>query len=155
MHIFKEFFSNYWLVSVLSGWLLAQVIKIFTGVFRQRAFTLRAMLFGSGGMPSSHTASVAALATSSAIAFGVSSWQFAISGVLCIIVMTDATGVRRETGKHSEALNRLLGDQESTENEPINLFRELMGHSPLQVFFGFLTGMTVAILLSFVPAFGV
>ena len=155
MHIFKEFFSNYWLISVLLGWLLAQVIKIFTGVFRQREFSLRAMLFGSGGMPSSHTASVAALATSSAIGFGFSSWQFAISGVLCIIVMTDATGVRRETGKHSEALNRLLGEQENTEQKPIDLFRELMGHSPLQVFFGFLTGMAVAILLSFVPVFGV
>ena len=152
MNIFKELFSNYWLMSVLGAWFFAQILKVFTGVFRQREFTIRAMIFGSGGMPSSHTASVAALATSTAIRCGVSTWQFAISAILCVIVMTDATGVRRETGKHSEALNRLLQAYRDDEN-PLDLFRELIGHSPLQVFCGFLTGVTVAILFSFIPGF--
>ena len=152
MNFFKELFLNYWLTSVIGGWFVAQIIKVFTGVFRQREFSIRAMLFGSGGMPSSHTAAVAALATSSAVTGGVGSWQFAISALLCIIVMTDATGVRRETGKHSEALNRLLQAYRDDEN-PLDLFRELIGHSPLQVFCGFLTGVTVAILFSFIPGF--
>ena len=158
MNFFKELFLNYWLTSVIGGWFVAQIIKVFTGVFRQREFSIRAMLFGSGGMPSSHTAAVAALATSSAVTGGVGSWQFAISALLCIIVMTDATGVRRETGKHSKVLNRLVGQEEQGDGDqpekPIDLFRELIGHSPLQVFFGFLTGVAVALLLSLIPAFG-
>lgn len=155
MGLFQTLFSNYWVMSFACGWLLAQILKVFTGVFRKREFSIRAMLFGSGGMPSSHTASVSALATATAISHGVGSWEFAMAGLLCIIVMTDATGVRRETGKHSIALNQLMGDQEDVDDEPIDLFRELIGHSPLQVFFGFLTGMGMAILLSFVPLFGV
>ena len=83
----KGLFTNYCLMSAVFGWLVAQILKVFTGIFRIRDFSFRAMMFGTGGMPSSHSASVAALCTSIAIRFGFASPLFAIAGILCIIVM--------------------------------------------------------------------
>ena len=156
MDFIKELFYNYWLASVVAGWIIAQILKVFTGVFRQREFSFRAMFFGNGGMPSSHTASVAALATSIAVTEGLGSIAFAIAALLAIVVMNDALGVRREAGKHSEALNKIMGERaKEKKEEPLDLFRELLGHTPLQVFFGLITGIVVAILMSFIPAFGI
>ncbi len=157
MQFFKALFMNYNLDCVVAAWFVAQILKVFTGVFREREFSVRAMLFGNGGMPSSHTAAVAALATSVALSEGVGSALFAISALLCIIVMNDAVGVRREAGKHSKLLNILLGErQENGEKiHPKDWFREFMGHTPLQVFFGLLTGIAVAFLISLIPVFGI
>lgn len=156
MKFLNDFISNYWLLSVICSWFGAQILKIFTGIFRQREFSITAMLFGSGGMPSSHTAAVAGLATSIALTEGVGSIAFAIAALFAIIVMTDAIGVRRETGKHSKALNEMMADIKKNEkNEPLEFFRELIGHSPLQVFFGLITGIAVALLLGLIPAFRV
>ena len=104
----QDLITNYYLISAVSAWLLAQILKIFTGFFKNQRFTLKALLFGTGGMPSSHTATVAALSTACAIGEGFNSSIFAISAVLTIIVMIDATGVRRETGKQSRALNIII-----------------------------------------------
>lgn len=157
MNFFEELFLNFNLDCVVAGWLFAQILKVFTGVFRQREFSLRAMLFGNGGMPSSHTAAVAALATSVALSNGVGSVAFAISALLCIIVMNDAVGVRREAGKHSKLLNVLLGErmEDGSKPNPKELFKEFLGHTPLQVFFGLLTGVGVAFLMSLIPVFGI
>ena len=156
MKFFHDLFSNYWLISIICSWLGAQILKVFTGIFRQREFSITAMLFGNGGMPSSHTAAVAGLATSIALTEGVNSIAFAIAALFSIIVMTDAIGVRRETGKHSKLLNEILVEYKTREkNEPLELFRELIGHSPLQVFFGLITGIAVALLLGLIPAFNV
>ena len=159
MDALKDWMSNFWLWSVVAGWLVAQILKVFTGIFREREFSIRAMLFGNGGMPSSHTAAVAALATSVALTHGLGSVSFAISALFAIIVMNDAIGVRRETGKHSQALNRIVealrNKEEREAGEPFRLFKELMGHSPLQVFFGLITGILVALLMSLIPAFGI
>lgn len=157
MDFFYDLITNYWLSSVICAWLAAQILKVFTGVFRQREFSVRAMLFGNGGMPSSHTAAVVALATSIAVTSGIGSMAFAIAALLAIVVMNDAIGVRRETGKHSKALNQILEEkmEKHEKAEPLELFKELIGHSPLQVFFGLLTGIAVALLMSLIPAFGV
>ena len=156
MTFFKDLFSNYWLASVVAGWIIAQILKVFTGVFRQREFSFRAMFFGNGGMPSSHTASVAALATAIAVTEGFGSIAFAISALLAIIVMNDAIGVRREAGKHSQALNQLMSERANElKEEPLEFFRELMGHTPLQVFFGLVTGVAVALLMALIPVFGI
>ena len=152
MESMKEFFTNYWLISVFASWLMAQIIKIFTGVFRQREFSITAMIFGSGGMPSSHTASVIGLATSIAWTEGFGSLAFAISAVFAIVVMTDAVGVRQEAGKHAMKLNEILKLHWTKGEKP---FKELLGHTPWQVFFGVLTGIAVPSLLSLIPMFGV
>lgn len=152
----KDLFSNYWVISAVAAWFTAQMIKIFTGIFRQREFSVHAMLFGTGGMPSSHTASVCALCTAFTATDGFASRGFAVSALLCIVVITDAVGVRRETGKQSQALNTLLA-RVFTEKDKTQLpdhFRELIGHTPLQVACGAVLGVIVALLLHLIPAFG-
>ena len=150
------FFTNYYLVSAIAGWLVAQIIKIFTGIFRVQKFSIRAMLFGTGGMPSSHTASVCGLCTACAVRDGFGSVTFAITAVLCIVVMIDAAGVRRETGKQSRALNQIIEAlfRDSKENLDVH-FKELIGHTPLQVVCGAVTGIVTALLLQLIPAFAV
>ncbi len=152
----QDLITNYYLISAMSAWLLAQILKIFTGFFKEQKFSLKTMFFGTGGMPSSHTATVAALSTSCAIGEGFDSAIFAISVVLAIIVMIDATGVRRETGKQSRALNIIIEEIfKSDEKNFDTRFKELIGHTPLQVVCGFITGVLAAVALSFVPVFGV
>lgn len=152
----QNLITNFYLISSIMGWLLAQFLKIFTGFFKEQKFSVKALLFGTGGMPSSHTATVAALCTSCAIGEGFDSSIFAISVVLAIIVMIDATGVRRETGKQSRALNIIVEELFSSNNKTFDThFKELIGHTPLQVICGFITGMAASLALSFVPAFGV
>ncbi len=153
----QDLITNYYLISAMGAWLLAQFLKIFTGFFKEQKFSVKTMLFGTGGMPSSHTATVAALSTACAIGEGFDSAIFAISVVLAIIVMIDATGVRRETGKQSRALNIIV--EELFKSDDVKTFdthfKELIGHTPLQVVCGFITGVVAALALSFVPAFGV
>lgn len=152
----QDLITNYYLISAMFAWFFAQILKIFTGFFKEQKFTLKALFFGTGGMPSSHTATVASLCTSCAIGEGFDSAIFAISVVLAIIVMIDATGVRRETGKQSRALNIIIEELFTSDNNTFDTrFKELIGHTPLQVVFGFITGVVVAIALSFIPAFGV
>ena len=154
----KGLFTNYCLMSAVFGWLIAQVLKVFTGIFQIREFSFRAMMFGTGGMPSSHSAAVMALCTSIAIRYGFGSPLFAIAGLFCIIVMNDATGVRMETGKHSKALNLILKDlfTDSPDKEKLDEnFRELIGHTPLQVVCGAITGIVVAVVMGFIPVFGI
>lgn len=152
----QDLIMNYYLISATSAWLLAQFLKIFTGFFKEQKFSFKALFFGTGGMPSSHTATVAALSTACAIGEGFNSSVFAISAVLAIIVMIDATGVRRETGKQSRALNIMIEEFFKADQTNFDMrFKELIGHTPLQVVFGFLTGMVAALALSFIPAFGV
>ena len=152
----QNLITNFYLISSITGWLLAQFLKIFTGFFKEQKFSVKTLLFGTGGMPSSHTATVAALCTSCAIGEGFDSSIFAISVVLAIIVMIDATGVRRETGKQSRALNIIVEELFSSNNKTFDThFKELIGHTPLQVICGFITGMAASLALSFVPVFGV
>ena len=152
MYTLKALFTNYCLMSAVAGWFIAQILKVFTGIFRLRDFSVRAMMFGTGGMPSSHSASVVGLATSVAVKHGFESPLFAIAALLCIIVMNDAVGVRRETGKQSKALNLILKDLFSDSHEVADEnFRELIGHTPLQVVCGALTGFVVAMLMRLLP----
>ena len=153
----QDLITNYYLISAMAAWFLAQLLKIFTGFFKEQKFSVKTMLFGTGGMPSSHTATVAALSTACAIGEGFDSSIFAISVVLAIIVMIDATGVRRETGKQSRALNIIIEELlKSNDVKTLDThFKELIGHTPLQVVCGFITGMVAALALSFVPVFGV
>lgn len=154
MEWFFDFLSNYCLISAITGWLAAQIIKIFTGFFKLQEFSVKNMLFGTGGMPSSHTASACALCVSCALKYGFDSVTVAISGVLAMIVMIDASGVRQETGKQAKAINLIVEELFSQDSENADMhFKELIGHSPLQVFFGAITGTVTACLLYLIPAF--
>lgn len=152
----KDLFTNYILISALTGWFIAQVIKCFTGVLKVRKFSITNFLFGTGGMPSSHSAAVCALATSCGIAYGLNSAQFAISSVLTVVVMRDAMGIRREVGEHAKTLNAIIRDfQNNSSNDSglKQLHKDLVGHTPLQVFIGGFVGILCAVLMRFIPVF--
>ena len=147
----KDFFGNYMLMSAVVAWLSAQVIKIFTGAFQNRKMTLKALLFSSGGMPSSHAAAVVAVAVAAGLSQGFGSPIFAASGVFAIIVMIDASGVRYETGKQAKIINKINEKLFSGDIEMMNTgLKELVGHTPFQVFMGFLLGVGIATLMYFI-----
>lgn len=158
MEHIKALFTNYILMCAVTGWFAAQILKFFTGVFRLKKFTTVEFLFGTGGMPSSHTAAVCAVASSCGIMFGLGSYQFAISAVLAMIVMRDAMGMRRQVGEHAKALNIIFKELAEAQNDPTlthKALAELVGHTPLQVFVGAVLGILVPVGMMFIPAFGV
>ena len=147
----KDFFGNYMLMSAVVAWLSAQIIKIFTGVFQNRKISLRVLLFSTGGMPSSHAAAVVSLATAVGLSQGFGTPMFAVSGVLSVIVMIDASGVIYETGKQATIINRITKELFSGKIDEVNTgLKELVGHTPFQVFMGFLLGIAVAALMFFI-----
>ena len=144
----NAFLGNYMLISAIASWLLAQIVKVFTGMFKERKFSITTLLFSTGGMPSSHAAVVCGLSTSSVILNGIGSPFSAICIVLSIIVMIDASGVRYETGKQAQILNKLMKELFSPENTPAEFntkLKELVGHTPIQVVMGALLGIACAI----------
>ena len=148
--MFKDFLGNYMLISAISAWLIAQILKVFTGMFKDRKFDIVHLLFSNGGMPSSHTAAVCALATASVISFGFASFECAISVLFAIIVMNDACGVRYETGEQAKLINRITKEIFSGKNEEINKgLKELVGHTPFQVAMGAVVGVAVGVAFSF------
>jgi acid phosphatase family membrane protein YuiD len=157
MNYLKDLLLNFPLVCAGAAWIAAQIFKIFTGVFRLQKFSVNAMLFGTGGMPSSHTAAVCSLCTACALSGGVGTPWFAISFLLCSIVMRDATGVRYETGKQAKALNSILKSLAESKNQSeidYNL-KELVGHTPLQVFVGAVLGVALPFLMGLIPVYGI
>ncbi len=134
------------LVTALSSWLIAQVIKtiIHAIIYKKLDF---ARLFGDGGMPSGHSATVTSLATVSGLFYGFGSFQFAVTAVLAIIVCHDATGVRQETGKQAVIINEMVKAFEklTTKDLPEVKLKEFVGHTPIQVMAGMLVGVLNAI----------
>lgn len=146
MEYLKDLFSNPFLLTGVSSWFIAQVLKTILHLIFYKKLDFE-RLYGDGGMPSGHSATVASLATICGLTFGLGSVEFAISAILAIIVCHDATGVRRETGKHAEILNELVKYLETGKPEDL---KELVGHTPLQVFAGILIGIGNALLMYFV-----
>ena len=146
MNWFHDLISIEFLLTALSAWFLAQVLKTIIDAAVNHAWDLE-RLFGDGGMPSGHSATVASLATICGLGCGFGSVEFAITAVLAIIVCHDAMGVRRETGKHAVILNELMKSLEA--GKPVDL-KELVGHTPLQVSAGISLGIAMACLMYFV-----
>lgn len=147
MNWFQKLLSNPFLLIGLSSWFWAQLIKtiIHAIVTKSIDFT---RLIGDGGMPSGHSATVCAVATSAGILYGLGSFPFAISVIVAIIVMHDAMGVRLETGKQAKLLNEFMDlfaklEQPLSDQEKL---KELVGHTPLQVCMGALLGIATGIL---------
>ncbi len=147
MNLISEAVSNHMLVCGVVSYFAAQILKILITLIREKKLDL-SLIFASGGMPSSHSSTVAALCISAGRVHGVGSSYFAISLILASIVMYDAAGVRRATGEHAKILNKLLedltsGDHARTEEG----LKELIGHTPLQVVMGALLGIVVPFLI--------
>ncbi|KAH6778540.1 Acid phosphatase/vanadium-dependent haloperoxidase-related protein [Perilla frutescens var. frutescens] len=139
--------SNLPLLSALLACAVAQFLKPFITWLKDDKFDSRRML-GSGGMPSSHSATVMALATAIGLQEGAGGSSFAISAVLACVVMYDATGIRLHAGRQAELLNQIVCEL-PPEHPVANVrpLRDSLGHTPLQVIAGALLGCLVAILL--------
>lgn len=136
------------LLAALLGWLVAQVSKTIIYALLNHELRLERLL-GSGGMPSSHAATVCALVTSVGRFYGGGSVAFAIAFVLAIVVLYDARGVRLETGKQAEIINDIVLFLENLTNQdlPNPKLKELVGHTPLQVLVGSLLGILIGFLV--------
>ena len=161
MEFWNGLLSNRVLIAGISGWATAQVIKAILYTILNREFSLE-RLFGDGGMPSGHSATVSAMAMMSLLHYGVGSFEFAVTAMLAIIVMHDAMGVRLETGKQAEVINELralleeIVDDFSTEETLDKKFqkvfseeklKEYVGHTPIQVAAGCILGLFMGWLL--------
>ncbi len=139
-----EIFQNQVLLNAFLACFLAQGIKGLVGLVRHGKLDFRVIL-GSGGMPSSHSALVTALAAGVGQTGGWQSIEFAMATVFAVIVMYDATGVRQAAGKQARILNQMI-DELFQEDHHFNeeKLKELLGHTPVQVFAGCALGIAVA-----------
>ena len=145
MDFFSEIFSNKVLGISILACFLAQFIKIFTG---KEKFIQLSRIVTSGGMPSSHSSFVTSLATLVGIEKGFNSTDFAISSVFALIIMYDATGVRRAVGKQAAILNQILDDIQHKKHIEQKRLKELIGHTPKEVLFGAILGIITAIVFA-------
>jgi acid phosphatase family membrane protein YuiD len=148
-----DLFTNPFLITSTVAWLVAQVLKVIINAFIQRKLDWE-RLFGDGGMPSGHSATVSSLATITGLLCGLRSYEFGISAILAIIVCHDAMGVRREAGRHAKVLNELQKAFEELMNEdlPDVALKEFVGHTPIQVCAGILIGILTGSIMFFVYA---
>lgn len=132
------------LTSGLLSAFIAQFIKVITYLYTHKKINFK-IFTTTGGMPSSHSAGVIALATSVGIICGVTSVEFAISLGFSLIIMQDAAGLRRAAGKTAATLNRVVQEfVEHHETKPYEVLKELLGHTPFEVFCGAALGFVVA-----------
>ena len=143
MKYLNELLANFALVNALFAWFIAQIIKFILTIALMRKLDFK-KLIASGGMPSSHSATVCALTVSVAITQGLSSVSFAICFVLSFIVMYDAVGVRRSAGEQAKLLNELILDL--MERNAITIdknLKEILGHTPIEVLIGAIFGIAL------------
>ena len=141
--------NPFFIVSV-SSWFVAQFVKTVIYAIENKKLDWT-RLFGDGGMPSGHSATVTSLATLAALTYGSDSFQFAVAAILAIIVCHDAMGVRLETGKQAVVINEILEAFELLHPDKISEanLKEFVGHTPIQVIAGILLGIANACVMYF------
>lgn len=147
MTIVPGIFENTILISALTAWLVAQVLKVIINFILHRTFDI-GFLISSGGFPSSHSATVSALALGIGKYYGWDSPIFAVATVFALIVMYDAAGVRRAAGKQAEVINQIVeGLYQQMSHLSQERLKELIGHTPFEVFAGAIVGILVGLWL--------
>ncbi len=144
MDVLQQLVRNQILMSTVIAWVLAQLIKVVLTLIFQRKLDL-VRLFGSGGMPSSHSASVTCAATMAGLLNGFDSAIFGIATVIALVVMYDAAGVRRAAGKQAKLLNELIENYYAEHYINEKKLKELLGHTPVEVVAGSMLGIAIAI----------
>lgn len=145
-----DIFKNHILIAATFSWLISQILKFVITAIVEKKWRFE-RLVGDGGMPSGHSATVTAMTVMTGYICGLASPEFAIAMLLAIIVMHDATGVRREAGKHAvtilqiiDAFNEVVSEKDKlAQQEKLKVF---VGHTPVQVFFGAITGILVSVI---------
>jgi len=140
-HINPAGFFAVWL-----SWFIAQMIKVVRGMLRYKRFHIR-WIFDTGGMPSSHSSSVASLATVVGLHYGWDTVPFLMALVFCIMTMLDAAGVRRSVGKQARVINRILDEFKEHSDVVEDHVREVLGHTPVEVLAGATLGILIALLI--------
>ncbi len=147
-----EVLGNQALIAALMAWAVAQGIKLPIGYARTREWDW-SLLFRAGGMPSSHSALVTAVAHGIGQTSGFDTPAFALSAALALIVVYDATGIRRQAGLHAEIINALVKDLIEGHHLQGERLREVLGHSPTEALTGVVLGLAIAqAVISFWPA---
>lgn len=145
MNFLSELGQNKILITSASGWIIAQVLKTIIHTLFTKNFDAE-RLVGGGGMPSSHSATVCALCTATAMEYGAASFEFSMAAIFALVVMYDAIGVRQESGKQAQVLNDMIeifshmGKKLDIEKQ----LKEFIGHTPLQVLCGGILGIITA-----------
>lgn len=149
MLFITEIIHNEIIAVTFIAWFLAQILKVVLTLIKDNKFDVYRFV-GSGGMPSSHSSLVMALSTSIGLKMGWQSPEYAISIAMAMVIMYDASGVRRSVGKQAMILNQIIQDK----NNHVSLkeirekrLKELIGHTPVEVFAGALLGILVANLM--------
>ncbi len=166
-NIKNSIFNNYSLICALIAWIISQVLKTIFYYISEKKFDV-GRLFGSGGMPSAHSASVVALMFAIGKQYGMDSPVFAISAILAAVVMYDANGVRRSSGEQAKLLNKIIDildipeikqteikkkikifNKDEPYNKNIKILKEQLGHTPIEVLAGFLIGVFVVLIIPY------
>jgi uncharacterized protein len=134
------------LIAGLISWALGQVVKVVLDRIQKHAWDW-SLFFSAGGMPSTHSALMASITLAIGIYNGFNSTLFALSFALSMVVMYDATGIRRQAGMHAQKINLMIN--ELFRGQPISdeQLKEVLGHSPLQVLMGTLLGCAIALVV--------
>lgn len=125
--------------------IITQVAKTIIETIKYKKFDIKRLFNGSGGMPSSHSSLVVSLLTLIALNYGFDSIYFAITLIFSMIVLYDAMGIRYETGKQAEVINMIT---QKIDIKNIVALKEKVGHKPIEVLGGIITGIALAIILN-------
>ena len=142
MEVLNDIVTNKCVYVPIILWACIQVFKFLTELVKNKRLNIK-RLVGAGGMPSSHSAIVCALATLIGREYGFDSGNFGIAIIMAFVVMYDAAGVRRAAGKQARILNKILETPGLTTLEVQGKLVEVLGHTPIQVFVGAIIGFIV------------
>lgn len=145
MQYIRQLSNNNILWVAILSWFVAQALKVLVTVIYEHKLDLR-KFFASGGMPSSHSSFVVALAMGIGQVYGYDHVLFAIAAVFSFIVMYDAANVRLEAGKQAAIINQIIEVLEDPNLNPEERLKEILGHTPLQVLAGAILGIIVAMI---------
>jgi len=143
INFFVQAFKNQVFFTVLVAWFIAQGAKVLLGIIVEKRFNFR-WFVDTGGMPSSHAATVSALATAIGLEYGLKSPIFAITLIFAWIILMDAQGFRRSVGEQAETLNVILDDIYWKKKVREERLKEFLGHTPVEVLIGAVIGILVA-----------
>ena len=149
---FLSFFTNPVGISTMLSWILAQLIKVPVEYLRYKRWDW-ALLLNAGGMPSSHSALMTAVATSIGLNVGWDSPMFALALAIAGIVVYDATGVRRQAGLHAERINQIVRELlhlKKLEDDQVSYLREIIGHTPGEAVAGVFFGTLIALMVQWI-----
>ncbi|MCF7838996.1 MAG: divergent PAP2 family protein [Candidatus Marinimicrobia bacterium] len=138
-------YQNVTFWSAFLAWFVAQFAKMLTHLVKTRQVDFRYWV-STGGMPSAHSAMATALATAVGLTSGTQSPLFAVAAAFAVVVMFDAQTVRHAAGLQARLLNQIVADLFVEHQLPHGKLKELLGHTPLEVFFGLIIGFLVAVI---------